>query len=77
LSVGLTLSDTLSAGLFEIPNPREGCYTFSGCHILNGPFEIPIGQGAMIADTFGTRRCILDMAEAHGSPIWINMTVML
>jgi predicted enzyme related to lactoylglutathione lyase len=34
-----------------------------GCRILNGPFEIPIGKGAVIADPFGARLCILDMTK--------------
>jgi len=39
-----------------------------GCHLLNGPFEIPIGQGAVIADPFGTRLCILDMTKGLRQP---------
>jgi predicted enzyme related to lactoylglutathione lyase len=39
-----------------------------GCHILNGPFEIPIGQGAVIADPFGTRLYILDMTKGPRRP---------
>jgi len=34
-----------------------------GCRVLNGPFEIPIGQGAVITDPFGTRLYILDMSK--------------
>ena len=39
-----------------------------GCRMLNGPFEIPIGKGAVIADPFGTRLCILDMTKGPRQP---------
>jgi predicted enzyme related to lactoylglutathione lyase len=40
-----------------------------GCQVLNGPFEIPIGKGAVITDPFGTRLCILDMTKGPRKPI--------
>jgi predicted enzyme related to lactoylglutathione lyase len=39
-----------------------------GCHVLNEPFEIPIGQGAVITGPFGTRLCILDMTIGPRQP---------
>ncbi len=39
-----------------------------GCQTLAGPFEIPIGKGAVIQDPFGTRLCILDMTRGPRQP---------
>jgi predicted enzyme related to lactoylglutathione lyase len=35
----------------------------NGCRILVEPFDIPIGQCAVIRDPFGTTLCILDMSK--------------
>ncbi len=40
-----------------------------GCAVLVGPFDIPIGQGAIIQDPFGTRLCILDMTRGPRPPL--------
>jgi predicted enzyme related to lactoylglutathione lyase len=34
-----------------------------GCQILVEPFDIAIGQCAVMADPFGTRLCILDLSK--------------
>lgn len=39
-----------------------------GCHILGGHFDIAIGKGAVIADPFGTRMCLLDMTNGPLKP---------
>ena len=40
-------------------------YAEQGCKVLAEPFEIRIGQCAVIQDPFGTRLCILDMSKAE------------
>ena len=83
-SVGLGLPDTDAEIVLhcdpDIPNQLEVYYLVDdvisavqvleqrGCHILNGPFHIPIGKGAVIADPFGTRLCILDMTKGPRQP---------
>lgn len=83
-SVGLGLPDTDAEIVLhcnpDIPNQVEVYYLVDdvisavraleqrGCHVLNGPFEIPIGQGAVITDPFGTRLCILDMTKGPRQP---------
>lgn len=59
----------------DMPGPAEAHYlvddvvgavaelTRQGCHILVAPFEIEIGQCAVIEDPFGVRLCILDMTK--------------
>ena len=83
-SVGMSLPDTDAEIVLhcnpDIPSQVEVYYLVDdvvsavrvleqrGCHILNGPFEIPIGQGAVITDPFGTRLCILDMTKGPRQP---------
>ena len=83
-SVGMGLSDTDAEIVLhcnpDIPSPIEVYYLVDdvvsavraleqrGCRLLNGPFEIPIGQGAVITDPFGTRLCILDMTKGPRQP---------
>lgn len=38
-------------------------YVEQGCTVLAGPFDVRMGQGAVIQDPFGTRLCILDMSK--------------
>jgi predicted enzyme related to lactoylglutathione lyase len=50
---------------YLVDNVAEAVQSFAqkGCHILVEPFEIPIGQCAVIEDPFGVRLCILDMSK--------------
>ena len=50
----------------------EAVQTWSarGCRVLVAPFEIAIGQCAVIEDPFGTRLCILDMTKG---PLTLNL----
>jgi lactoylglutathione lyase len=34
-----------------------------GCHLVVGPFDVPIGRCAVIRDPFGTTLCILDLSK--------------
>ncbi len=38
-------------------------YAQKGCTILVEPFEVAIGQCAVISDPFGTTMCLLDMSK--------------
>jgi hypothetical protein len=38
-------------------------FALHGCQVLVAPFDIPIGQGALISDPFGRRLCILDLRK--------------
>jgi predicted enzyme related to lactoylglutathione lyase len=39
-----------------------------GCRVVAGPFEIPIGKCAVIADPFGTALTLVDMTKGPRPP---------
>ena len=84
LSVGLGFPETDAEIVLhrnpDLPNPDvhylvdsvgEAVRLFheKGCQILVEPFDIPIGQCAVIQDPFGTPLSILDMTKGPRPPL--------
>jgi predicted enzyme related to lactoylglutathione lyase len=81
-SVGLAMSDTdAEIVVHTMDLPREwgvhflvddvvavvGHLVGNGSQVIEGPFEIPVGRCAVLADPFGNALCVLDLSKGPRS----------
>jgi predicted enzyme related to lactoylglutathione lyase len=87
-SVGLAMSDSDAEIVVHTMDLPPGCGVHflvddvpaaiaellgSGSHVIEEPFEIPVGRCAVLADPFGNALCILDLSKGtrpdNGTPL--------